>query len=84
MTREECITITGDEELLFVDGHDNAITGVAQRFNDFFVVYDQSLVISNLMKDDMTYDEAIDFFHFNISGAYVGNSTPAFLHKSDG
>ena len=29
----------------------------------------------------MSYEEAIDFFEFNVIGAYVGEHTPAFLES---
>ena len=31
----------------------------------------------------MTHEEAVDFFHYNVSDAYVGEYTPAFLVKDD-
>jgi hypothetical protein len=33
------------------------------------------------MKDGMEYDEALEYFDFNIAGAYVGEQTPIFIHK---
>jgi hypothetical protein len=29
--------------------------------------------------DEMTLDEAIEYFEFNVEGAYVGPHTPIFL-----
>ena len=29
--------------------------------------------------EDMSYEEAVEFFEFNVTGAYVGEHTPAFL-----
>jgi hypothetical protein len=31
--------------------------------------------------DDMNYDEADEFLDFNVAGAYVGESTPAFMEE---
>ena len=67
-------------ELLVMDGHDDAIIGVGQRFTDYFVVYDLKKVISKLMEDGMTYEEAVEFHEFNQVGAWVGPRTPVFLH----
>ncbi len=67
-----------EEPLLFVEGHDNAILGLARQFNRTSVLYSKNKVIKNLMKD-MTEDEALEFFEFNIVGAYVGEATPTFL-----
>jgi hypothetical protein len=30
-------------------------------------------------RDGMTYDEAVEYFNFNVSDAYVGEKTPAFI-----
>lgn len=65
--------------LLFADGHDNAILGLARQFNKTSVLYDKNKVIENLMADGMTGEEALEFFEFNIVGAYVGECTPTFL-----
>ena len=86
MTREECVEAAGgddDDELLFADGFDEAILGVAQRFNDTFVVYDKQKVLAIMVeRDGMTHQEAMEFFDFNIVGAFVGPRTPAFMDVS--
>jgi len=64
--------------ILTVDGHDNALIGYVEVFNKAIAVYDKDLVIKNLEKD-MTYEEALEYFDFNIKGAYMGETTPAFL-----
>jgi len=28
--------------------------------------------------DEMTYEDALDHFHYNVLGSYVGEKTPAF------
>jgi len=30
----------------------------------------------------MTYDDAVEFFEFNILGSWVGDETPAFFSKA--
>lgn len=67
-------------ELLVMDGHDDAIIGVGQRFTDYFVVYDLRRVIEKLMADGMSYEEAVEWHQFNQVGAWVGPRTPVFLH----
>ena len=48
------------------------------------VVYDAAKVIKVLMSiDEMTEEEAIEFFEFNIIGSYVGEETPLFVWKLD-
>ena len=75
---DEFATDTGIE-LKVMDGYDDCIVGICQRFNDTFVVYDRARVIQKLMADGMTFDEAMEFHEFNQLGAWVGAGTPAFL-----
>lgn len=70
----------GEEGLLVMDGFDDCIVGVGQRFTDHFVVYDFKKVIARLMEDGLTEEEAIEFHEFNQLGAWVGPRTPVFLH----
>ena len=63
-------------------GYDDCIVGVAYRFGETFIVYDHEAVINQLMDNDgMSYVDAIEFHDYNQAGAYVGETTPAFLHK---
>jgi len=32
-------------------------------------------------RDGMTEEEAIEYFEFNVTGAWVGEGTPAFVYK---
>lgn len=74
--------VMGDESngLLVMDGFDDCIVGVGQRFTDHFVVYDLKKVLAKLMADGMTYEEAIEFHESQQLGAWVGPGTPVFLH----
>jgi hypothetical protein len=70
-------------ELLCADGFDDAILGIGQRFNTTFVVYDLAKVIETLMtRDGMDEEDAIEFYEFNIVGAWVGDGTPCFLRRA--
>jgi hypothetical protein len=71
------------EELLKMDGFNDAIIGEAQRFNSHFVVYDYDKVIMILMRDGMNREEAREYWQFNQAGAWVGEGTPAFLFKKE-
>jgi len=75
-----------DEEprLLKIDGHDNAIMGIVDGVDtEVKLCYDTDIILENLVKEGMTYDEAQEFFCFNISGAYMGTGTPCFLREFD-
>lgn len=81
-TMREIVDAFADEnevELLLADGFDDAILGVAQSFTRVFVVYDQAKCLALLQAQGMSPEDAVEYFEFNVTGAYVGESTPAFL-----
>jgi len=65
-------------DLVTVDGFDEAIIGVVERIGLIAVCYDRSKVIQILMRD-MNEDDAWEYYHYNVVGAYVGEATPVFL-----
>jgi hypothetical protein len=68
-----------DEELLCADGFDEAIAGVAYQFGgDAVVLYDRDKCIDILIEEGLSYEDAIEHFEYNVSGAYVGPKTPIF------
>ena len=69
------------EGKLKADGYDEAIMGIVQRAGqEPVILYDTDKVLEILIsRDEMTEDEAIEFFEFNIIGAWVGEQTPAFF-----
>ena len=67
-------------EMLTMDGYDDCIAGICTRFGqEPIIIYDRAKVITRLMNDGMTEDEAEEFHEFNQVGAWVGERTPAFL-----
>ena len=72
-----------EQELIFFNGHDNAIMGIGRQFTKTAVIYNKEIIILNLMAD-MSREEAEEFFEFNIAGAYVGETTPIILDSHFG
>jgi hypothetical protein len=65
-----------DEEFLSADGFEDAIIGVC----DGRLAYSTLRCIQTLMhRDGMGYEEAIEYFDFNVSSAYVGEKTPIWV-----
>ena len=80
----ETLNDLGAEDALIMDGFDDCILGILERFgiDQPIVVYDREKVIAKLMDNDgMTHEEALEFYYFNQVGAWVGEKTPAFLIK---
>jgi hypothetical protein len=67
-----------DEDILCADGFDEAIIGVVHVGSNTIALYDMEKCIEILMRDDMNYEEAYEFFIYNVLGSYVGEKTPAF------
>ena len=71
-----------DPDLLFADGFDEAIMGTAfvAGCSENKVVYSADKCVDILMeRDGMDYEEALEYFGFNVECAYVGESTPIFF-----
>jgi len=66
-----------DEEFLKADGFDEAIIGVDQY--ELRLIYSYSKCIKILMKD-MSEEEAMEYFDYNVSGSYVGEKTPIWCY----
>ena len=70
---EQIIDRYPDESFLKADGFDEAIFGVDEA--SMRLVYSVSKCIAFLC-NDMTIEEAIEYFEFNVRGAYVGEKNP--------
>jgi hypothetical protein len=78
--RQACLQSAEGELLVFVDGHDDAILGLAEVDSEPRVVYDRGAIIRKLMRrDGMDEEGAAEFFDYNIDGARISSSAPIFL-----
>lgn len=68
-----------DESFLVMDGMDDAFLGISVKCRR--TVYSEEKIIETLINDGMTYEEAVDFYGFNIAHAYVGEHTPIIIQK---
>ena len=62
-----------DDSFLKADGFDEAIIGVDNK--SMRLVYSVSKCIEILCRD-MNEEDAIEYFEYNVSGAYMGEKTP--------
>ncbi len=69
-----------NEDMLFADGFDKALIGVVYKADQLpIALYDTFICLEILMvRDEMTEEEAQEFFEFNVLGSYVGPNTPCF------
>ena len=62
-----------EEQFLIADGFDDALIGVDET--TMRLIYSVSKCI-DILKEDMEYTDAIEYFTYNVSGGYVGEKTP--------
>lgn len=67
-----------DDTFVTASGFDNAIIGVEP--GSMRLVYSIKDIISELMNQGMTEDEAAEYFDYNVSGAYIGDLTPIYVN----
>jgi len=71
-----------DDELTYIIGADEALIGEVFGFDvETRAVYDYDLLIQHFMDDGMTEEEAVEWFEFNVLGAWVGSKTPLFIRR---
>jgi hypothetical protein len=64
-------------DILKIDGFDDAIIGVQEGIQPR-LVYDLWKIV-DVLKQDMSEEDALDYIAYNITGAYVGESTPVIV-----
>ena len=70
--------------MLKVEGFDDCIIGIAQIWDKEHpvVVYDSGEMIEVLIAEhNMSREEAVEYFEFNIQGAYLGEYTPLYVAR---
>lgn len=72
-------------EALTCDGFEEALVGICYRYGQPPIAcYDYDKCLSILeSRDGMTHEEATEYFDYNVIGAWVGESTPAFISLFD-
>jgi len=65
-------------EAMFADGFDDSILGYDTKGR---VVYSVDSILETLTeRDNMSVEEAQEYFYFNIDGAFVGEYTPIYIY----
>ena len=75
------------DKILLADGFEEAFMGVVESFGTApKACYNYDACIDILMQDmadgdsPPTHDEAVEYLEFNVTQAYVGEHTPAFIN----
>ena len=88
-----------ESEMLLADGFEKAFIGVGRQFSNLPVaIYDYDKCIGILVdqfqedesevvnedEDRDLYTEAVEYMEFNVTGSWVGERTPIFMHLFSG
>lgn len=65
----ECV----DEDILIANGFDSAIIGIDE--SSMRLIYSVKKCI-HILTEDMSEEDAIEYFDYNVKGSYVGEKTP--------
>lgn len=71
---EQIVEQYQDEDILKADGFDNAILGIDSK--TMRLIYSSKKCIDILIDQEMSREEALEYFSYNVEGAYVGEKTP--------
>jgi hypothetical protein len=69
------------DDILLADGFEDAFVGIVESNGSHpKALYNEDKCLDILIeRDGMLYEEAVEYFQFNVTGAYVGEYTPAFI-----
>jgi len=75
MLIEEITERYNEENFLLLEGLNDAIIGVEER--KMVLIYSVKKCL-NILSKQMSEEEAIEHFYYNIFGSYLGEQTPIF------
>jgi hypothetical protein len=76
---EQIIDYYYETDFLKADGFDAAVIGIDE--GTMRLIYSVSLCIDILVREqEMDYEDALEYFSYNVSGAYVGEKTPIWCN----
>lgn len=84
MSLEDKLLDIGVEDALVMDGYDDCVLGVLERFGmEPIVLYDKAKVIDKIvsLSPGGSREEAVEYYEFNQLGGWHGDKTPGFVVK---
>lgn len=66
-------------DAIILPGYDSAFMGIARRCGQPSVAAYSYWKIIDELRREMSYDDAVEFFEFNIGGAWMGENSPVFV-----
>jgi hypothetical protein len=67
------------EGAIILDNFDDCIVGISEQFGEGNrIVYSKDMIIKKLC-EEMSEEEALEYYDYNILGGYFGEQNPIFL-----
>jgi hypothetical protein len=67
------------EGAIILDNFDDCIIGISEQFGEGNrIVYSKDIIIKKLC-EEMSEEEALEYYDYNILGGYFGEQNPIFL-----
>jgi len=67
-----------ESEFLKADGFDAAVIGLEE--NSGKLIYSVKKIIQIMVDEGETEEDALDYYYYNIVGAYMGDLTPIYCY----
>jgi hypothetical protein len=79
MTIRQYIEESTEEPIVLAVGLDDALIGMTDDLPHRAVYSVRKILDILIVRDGMSEPEAVEFYEFNIAGAYVGEHTPIYI-----
>ena len=74
---KDFIELYADDDTIKLDGYNHCIIGIDTNQK---IIYDANKIIETLASD-MTTEEAVEYFYYNIEGSKLGEFNPIYVFK---
>ena len=83
-TLQDALSDERFEGMFLLDGYDDAFIGVTDSKDGDLLsaVYDIDKSVE-ILAQDMRYEDAWEYFQYNVAGLYLGDQTPTFIRRKE-
>jgi hypothetical protein len=76
MILDDIIRNFPESEFLKADGFDSAVIGLEESSGR--LIYSVQRIVNIMMSEGDTEEDALEYYYYNMEGAYVGEKTPIY------
>ena len=83
-TLQDALSDERFEGMFLLDGYDDAFIGVTDsKDGDLLSAVYVIDKIVEILAQDMSYEDAWEYFQYNVAGLYLGDQTPTFIRRKE-